>query len=203
MTDAELTRWQTLLVDCVPLPWSVKHSRHQGSDVYTVLDANGFWVADCGNDPIAAEWIAEARTALPTALDALVAARAEVERQGGWADTFETRYALASGERDAALAEIDRMRAVVEAAGCIRDAWESTEVDCGRCNRPSEDSARKMIAEADKDLADMLRTAHDDVARAIAAWLESRPWASINERDVVPTVRAIAGMVRAGAWRKP
>lgn len=39
-------------------------------------------------------------------------------------------------------------------------------------------------------------------ASAIAAWLEAAPFASVVERNP-PTVRAIAGMIRAGAWRKP
>ncbi len=47
MTDAA-KRARELLATGTAKPWIVKKIRAQGHDVYTVLDANGFWVADCG-----------------------------------------------------------------------------------------------------------------------------------------------------------
>ena len=43
-----------------PGPWSVSVVRHQARDIYTVLDANGFWVADVGAAPDDAAFIAAA-----------------------------------------------------------------------------------------------------------------------------------------------
>lgn len=41
-----------------PGPWSVKHSRSQAQDVYTVLDRDGMWLADVGPAPKDAAFIA-------------------------------------------------------------------------------------------------------------------------------------------------
>jgi hypothetical protein len=64
-----------------PGPWTVKHSRHQASDVYTVLDVDGMWVADCGAAPHDAAFIAAASPDVVIALlDQLAAREQEVER---------------------------------------------------------------------------------------------------------------------------
>ena len=76
MTPARIKELREMLAKTVDRPWSVKHGRHQAADFYTVLDANGFWLADCGNDKAGAETIAVAPSALEEALD-------EVERLRG------------------------------------------------------------------------------------------------------------------------
>lgn len=53
-------------------PWSVKHSRSQAQDVYTVLDRYGMWVADVGPAPKDAAFIAACSPgAILTLLDRL------------------------------------------------------------------------------------------------------------------------------------
>lgn len=71
MTADDLKAARDLVDAAIVAPWSVEehHSRPNGPDECTVLDGNGFWVAEVGADPKSAAFIAASRTLVPRLLD--------------------------------------------------------------------------------------------------------------------------------------
>jgi hypothetical protein len=87
-----------------PGPWST----HKVETEYSVLDANGFWVAECGPAPHDAALIAVSRVALPAALDELEVARAALKRaQTALYDAMHAGH-LSREYHDSVIVEIER-----------------------------------------------------------------------------------------------
>lgn len=125
--------------------WTVRHSRAQAADAYTVLDANGMWVADCGNAPDDAALIALAVNSAPLLLASLTRLQARdaeltkevADLKAAWNREFATggRYqqlwAMACTERDTATAALSTAHAqIAELRGLLGealDAWEDHE----------------------------------------------------------------------------
>lgn len=159
MTPAEIAELRRLCEAATPGPYSVRHGRDQASDVYTVLDGNDMWVADCGNAPQDAAFIAAARAALPAALDEVERLRKErdahrtdaenLHREGGPARRelrlLKAEHAKATSDRDRLAAEAQRYAWATPAAnvtrpdGCRCDLWPR-----GHCREgcPSGEVAR-------------------------------------------------------------
>lgn len=69
MTDDDIKRDRAIIARAIDGPWTVRVRQEERAVERTVMDANGHWVAEVGDDAGSAEFIAEARTRWEVALD--------------------------------------------------------------------------------------------------------------------------------------
>lgn len=124
MTPDDIKRLRALCEQATqPGPWTVNVNDigKDGDGHCVVLDAHGMWVADCGNAPADAAFIAAARSALPQLLDECESLRRERDR-----------YAWATPAAN-----------VTRPAGCRCDLWPR-----GYCRDgcPSSDTTRDRLS---------------------------------------------------------
>jgi len=121
MTDDELKQDKAFINAAITAPWmATQESEHR----WLVVDGNGLWVADCGNDEKSAKAIAAARTRWPAALMEIEKLRAEVALIRGvetsvndainragihCAVTFAEGIDMITSARDEARAEVHRL----------------------------------------------------------------------------------------------
>lgn len=104
LTPSDRAALRALAEKAIDAPWSVKPK-----DPSMVLDGNGFWVADCGEDHASARFIAAARTAIPALLDALDASEKERAAMAEQSRGYSFDCDVITEERDAALARAERV----------------------------------------------------------------------------------------------
>lgn len=69
MTDDDIKRDRAIIARAIDGPWTVRVRQEERAVERTVMDANGHWVAEVGDDAGSADFIAEARTRWEAALD--------------------------------------------------------------------------------------------------------------------------------------
>lgn len=75
MTFAELQHASQLADSAIQGPWRTQHYDMDSTPVDIVLDANEMWVADFGNDPKSAAFVAAARSIVPQLIGEVIKLR--------------------------------------------------------------------------------------------------------------------------------
>lgn len=159
MTPDDIKRLRALCEQATqPGPWTVNVNDigKDGDGHCVVLDAHGMWVADCGNAPADAAFIAAARSALPALLDECEALRRQSE---SW------RLAHLAWQQWG-----DRMRDLVHCSANGDRPTRETIEHRARSWRDQRDSAsaRAVKAEHDRDRlaseCEALRRERDELA---------------------------------------
>ncbi len=105
---ADLEAARALVANAIDGPWSVVH---QG-DGLIIIDVNGMWVADVGEDPGSAGLIAAAPTLVPALLDEVTALRAALREALEIANDLNGNM----GDEEAEAETAARLAALVELA---------------------------------------------------------------------------------------
>jgi len=113
MTDDDLNRMRAIVEAAVEAPWSVTESETDHAPNFIVRDANGMWVAECGNDPDGARFIASARTDWPACLDEIERLRTKIAELVDERYQFASQCAEALREWNTAALEVTRLRTAI------------------------------------------------------------------------------------------
>jgi hypothetical protein len=121
MTDEELQQARRLVEAAIVGPWS--HKRYDKDPINgpndVVLDANAMWVADIGDDPSSAAFIATSRALVPRLLDEIDRLRERHAQEEACADTVDAgelleRYDMLTTAYREEVARVEKLRTALK-----------------------------------------------------------------------------------------